>query len=325
MSFLDHLHSGQVLVLDGATGTELDRRGVDTSLPLWSARALIVAPDSVRQIHRDYLEAGADILTTNTFRTHRRTLTRAGIGARTRELTRLAVQLARDAIEQSGRAAYLAGSMSPLEDCYSPSLVPPDDELRAEHLEIAQDLAGAGCDLLLVETMNTIREAVIATEAAQSTGLPVCVSFVVGPNGRPPDTCPARYAAERCKGQIAAQVSAEPIRLLSGESIAAAVKALRELKPDAIMVNCVPLAYIEPALEELRAAWHGAIGLYANVGHADDAVGWTLTDDAQPEIYAQHARRWIEHGARIVGGCCGTSPAHIAAIRAHVDKDTRTT
>jgi S-methylmethionine-dependent homocysteine/selenocysteine methylase len=305
-----------MLVLDGALGTELERRGVNTSLPLWSARALIVAPEVVRQVHRDYLAAGADILTTNTFRTQRRTLTRAGLGARTRELTQLAVRLAREAIKQSGRAAYLTGSMSPLEDCYSPSLVPPDDALRAEHLEMAQNLAGAGCDLLLVETMNTIREAVIATSAAQATGLPVCVSVVVGLQGRPPDTCPARYAAERCEGQLAAPVSAaaEPVKLLSGESITAAVKALRELGPDAIMVNCTPLACIEPALEELRAAWPGPIGLYANVGHADDAP---------PQVYAQHARRWIEHGARIVGGCCGTSPAHIAAVRAQVDQETR--
>ena len=145
-SFLARLTAGRPLLLDGATGTELDRRGMDTSLPLWSARALIVAPNVVQQIHRDYLDAGTDILTTNTFRTHRRTLTRAGIGVRerTHELTQLAVQLARDAIEQSGRTAYVAGSMSPLEDCYSPQLVPPDDELRAEHLEMAQDLADAG-------------------------------------------------------------------------------------------------------------------------------------------------------------------------------------
>ncbi len=166
MSFLKRLQSGRVLILDGATGTELDRRGVDTSLPLWSARALIVAPEIVRQVHHDYLAAGADIITTNTFRTHRRTLTRAGVGARTRELTQLAVTLAREAIAHSGRTAYIAGSMSPLEDCYSPALVPSADELRAEHLEMARDLAEAGCDLLLVETMNSIREAVIAAECA---------------------------------------------------------------------------------------------------------------------------------------------------------------
>ncbi|MBI5567630.1 MAG: homocysteine S-methyltransferase family protein [Chloroflexi bacterium] len=309
MTFLSHLQSGRVLILDGATGTELDRRGVDTSLPLWSARALIVAPDIVRQVHRDYLDAGADIITTNTFRTHRRTLTRAGSGERTRELTQLAVQLAREAIDHGGRTAYIAGSLSPLEDCYSPTLVPLDDELRAEHLEMARDLADAGCDLLLVETMNTIREAVIAAEAATSTGLPVCVSFVVGPNGRPPD-----------QQTVDHEDAIAPMTLLSGETIAAAVNALTNVRPIAIMVNCVPLAYVDRAFDALRATQRGAIGLYANVGHADDASGWTLTDDVQPAAYARHARRWIKQGAAIVGGCCGTSPAHIAAIRKEVDK-----
>jgi S-methylmethionine-dependent homocysteine/selenocysteine methylase len=309
MSFLTHLQSGRVLVLDGATGTELDRRGVDTALPLWSARALIVAPEIVRQVHCDYLDVGADIITTNTFRTHRRTLMRAGIGERARELTQFAVQLAREAIDQSGRAAYSAGSMSPLEDCYSPALVSSDEELRVEHLEMAHDLAEAGCDLLLVETMNTIREAVIAAECATATGLPVCVSFVVGPQGRPPD-----------QHTVDHEDAAAPLMLLSGESIPAAVAALIDVKPAAIMVNCVPLAYADRACDELRAAQHGSIGLYANVGHVDNVFGWTLTDDVQPAAYAQHARRWIDQGAAIVGGCCGTSPAHIEAIRKHADK-----
>lgn len=304
--------AGQTLILDGATGTELDRRGVDTSLPLWSARALLVAPQVVRQVHRDYLDAGADIITTNTFRTHRRTLTRAGVGERARELTQLAVTLALEARRDSGRAAIIAGSMSPLEDCYSPALVPPDDELRAEHLEMARDLAAAGCDWLLIETMNTSREAVIAAQCAAATGLPFCVSFVVGPNGRPPD-----------QPTVEADDVAAPLRLLSGEPIASAVAAVSNLKPTAIMVNCVPLTYIERALSELRAASPSPIGLYANVGHADDTIGWTLTDDVQPAAYARHAQHWIEQGAAIIGGCCGTSPAHIAAIRQQLDKDTQ--
>ena len=154
---------------------------------MWSARALIEAPDVLHAIHADYIAAGADIITTNTFRTHRRTLARAGLGERTRELTQLAVQIAREAAQQADREVFVAGSMSPLEDCYSPQLVPPDDELWIEHAEMARDLAQAGCDVLLVETMNTIREAVIAARCAAATGLPVCVSFVVGLNGLPPD------------------------------------------------------------------------------------------------------------------------------------------
>ncbi len=289
-------------MLDGATGTELQRRGVDTSLPLWSARALLEAPEVLRAIHADYVGAGADIITTDTFRTHRRTLERAGFGSRTRELTQLAVQIAREVAAQTDRPMYVAGSMSPLEDCYSPQLVPPDEELHREHAEMARDLAEAGCDILLVETMNTIREAVVAAECARETDLPVCVSFVVGPNGLPPDQIdPVHPAAER-------------LLLLSGESIADAVRAVQPIEPAAILINCVPLAHIDRAFAELRAAHSGPIGLYANVGHVDDQVGWTLTDDVQPEAYARQARRWLAHGAKIVGGCCGTTPAHIAAL-----------
>jgi S-methylmethionine-dependent homocysteine/selenocysteine methylase len=302
--FLARLAAGRVLLLDGATGTELQRRGVDTSLPLWSARALLEAPDVLRAIHVDYAAAGADIITTNTFRTHRRTLARAGLGEHARALTVLAVKIAREAVQQADREIFVAGSMSPLEDCYSPRLVPPDGELWIEHAEIARDLAQAGCDLLLVETMNTIREAVIATRCAATTGLPVCVSFVAGLNGLPPDQVSELGAVE-----VLARVT-----LLSGESITEAVHAVQRWRPAAILINCVPLAYIDRAFDELRTAYHGPIGLYANVGHADDQVGWTLTDDVQPAAYAQHAQQWLQQGAAIIGGCCGTSPDHIAAL-----------
>jgi S-methylmethionine-dependent homocysteine/selenocysteine methylase len=303
--FLARLAAGRVLLLDGATGTELQRRGVDTSLPLWSARALLEAPDVLRAIHVDYAAAGADLLTTNTFRTHRRTLARAGRGERARELTALAVQIAREAARQADHEIFVAGSMSPLEDCYEPRRVPPDGELWIEHAEMAHDLAEAGCDLLLVETMNTIREAVIAARCAAATNLPVCVSFVAGPHGLPPD-----QADEATAEEAPARVT-----LLSGESIGAAVQAVQRLRPAAILINCAPLACIDRAFTELRAAHRGPIGLYANVGHADDKIGWALTDDVRPAAYAQHARYWVQQGAALIGGCCGTTPEHIAALK----------
>ncbi len=308
ISFLDRLSQNKPLLLDGATGTELNRRGVDTGLPLWSARALIENPAAVRSIHADYIAAGADVLTTNTFRTHRRTLdtcpTAWRSAGRARELTQLAVQLAREAIIRSGRSIFIAGSMSPLEDCYSPQLVPPDAELRVEHQEMARDLAEAGCDVLLIETMNTIREAVIATEAALVTGLPVCVSFVVGPGGRPPTDPNALHNHNN-----------EAMTLLSGESIEDAVNAVNHFNPNVILINCVPFNVIDRAFDLLGAASDRPIGLYANVGHMDAEVGWALTDDVRPEAYAHRAREWIDRGAKIVGGCCGTSPDHIAAIK----------
>src|SRR5512135_3189843 len=303
--FYIRLAAGRVLLLDGATGTELQRRGVDTGLPLWSARALLEAPDVLRAIHMDYAAAGADIITTDTFRTHRRTLTRAGLGERARALTLLAVKIAREAAQQADRKIFVAGSMSPLEDCYSPQLVPPDGELWIEHAEMARDLAQAGCDLLLVETMNTIREAVIAGRCAAATGLPVCVSFVAGLHGLPPDQV----------GESGMDEALAPLTLLSGESITEAVQAVQRLRPAVILINCVPLACIDRAFDELRAAHRGPIGLYANIGHADNQAGWTLTDDVQPAAYAQHARHWMQHGAAVIGGCCGTTPDHIAALK----------
>src|SRR5574342_1176370 len=112
MTFLGRLTTARPLLLDGATGTELNRRGVNTDLPLWSARALLEAPDVLGQIHLDYVRAGAELITANTFRTHRRSLARAGLGDEAERLTRLAVSLARDAVRaaQPGRACFVAGS-----------------------------------------------------------------------------------------------------------------------------------------------------------------------------------------------------------------------
>ncbi len=273
-------------LLDGALGTELTRRGCDTRLPLWSARALMDAPEIVRRIHADYAEAGAEVLTANTFRTNTRALARAGFPDQVGALTRMAVELARAGA--AGRAR-VAGSIAPVEDCYSPERVPDDDALTREHTELAVALAGAGCDLILVETMNTVREAAIAAAAAARTGLPIWVSFTLGGDDR----------------------------LLSGKTLAEAVRAIRPLSPEAFLVNCIPVAQVTSALRALRSAVGESdirIGAYANVGHVDDEVGWTLTDAVSPSAYVAAARGWLASGATLVGGCCGTTPAHSAAL-----------
>src|SRR3990170_4956784 len=130
MSFLKRITERRPILLDGATGSELGRRAVDIDLPLWSARALIEAPDVLAQIHADYLRAGAEIITANTFRTHRRSLERGGLGHRALELTQYAVDIARAAVREAshrGNGLFVAGSLAPLEDCYSPHLVPPPE------------------------------------------------------------------------------------------------------------------------------------------------------------------------------------------------------
>ena len=285
MTLVECLQDPRPLLLDGATGTELNRRGVDTGLPLWSAKALLDAPDVVRQIHRDYVAAGAEVVTANTFRTYRRTLTHAGLGERAAELTALAVQIAREAADCK---AWVVGSQPPLEDCYSPQLCPDDVALAEEYAEMAANLANAGVDAILAETHNTIREAVAATRAAMATGLPVLVSFVCGNDGR----------------------------LLSGESLSDAVRAVVPFHPVAILVNCVPAEIVVPLLREIQQAAPGVPrGAYANVGRPDPVQGWVNTDAQEPDRYAEFAEQWLAAGAKIIGGCCGTTPAHIRRIR----------
>lgn len=301
MTFLERVAQPRPILLDGATGTELSRRAVDVGLPLWSANALLTAPHVLSQVHADYLRAGAEVITANTFRTHRRSLSKNGLGAQAQALTQQAVELARGAARSCangrgnglGRECFVAGSMAPLEDCYQPALVPPQAECEQEHAEMAHNLAAAGVDLLLVETMNTIREAVAATQAAVSTGLPVLTSFVCRDDGR----------------------------LFSGEAVRPAVEAVVPLGVTGVCINCTPSTIIHKPFAELRAAVrsfsdrHLLIGLYANIGKTDDIAGWDNTADVSPLEYARLAAKWLEQGAHLIGGCCGTTPAHIAALR----------
>jgi S-methylmethionine-dependent homocysteine/selenocysteine methylase len=284
--FAARLAAGPRLLLDGALGTELERRGVACRLPLWSAHALLEAPALVEAIHREYAQAGADILTSNTFRTQRRTLARAGLGGRAAELCRTAVELARAGA--GDRAVFVAGSAPPLEDCYRPDLVPDDATCEREHREHAENLARAGVDLIAVETMNSVREARRAAAAARATGLPFFVSFV----------CDDRAC------------------LLSGEPLAAAVAALRGSGTSAVGVNCAPPETIDACLAALVAARTPAdpvLCIYPNLG-APRADGSSRTHDCTPAELAARAAAWIRAGVRILGGCCGTRPEHVAAL-----------
>jgi S-methylmethionine-dependent homocysteine/selenocysteine methylase len=273
------------LLLDGATGTELERRGVRSDLPLWSSWALLEAPGTLRAVHADYLRAGAEALTAATFRTHARSLAAAGLAHRAGELTALAVRLARDAGAEAQRAAFVLGSAAPLEDCYHPERVPDDAALAREHAAHARHLVAAGVDAILVETINALREGVAAARAAREAGAEVLVSFV----------CDAHA------------------RLLSGEPLAEALDAVAALAPLAVGVNCLPPDAVAACLEPLRRSGRPFL-VYANLG-APGAPLPADPGDASPEAYAAHALRWARAGAACIGGCCGTTPAHLAAVQ----------
>jgi S-methylmethionine-dependent homocysteine/selenocysteine methylase len=296
MTRLDDLLSARrPVLLDGAVGTELARRGISTALPLWSAHAL--ADDRglriLTAIHSDYARAGARILVTNTFRTTLRALGRAGLEeADWRRFNRRAVDAARAGAAAAAPAACLvAGGIAPLEDCYRPDLVPPEAICLEEHRRQADRLAGLGVDLIMIETMNRAAEAEAALRAACDTGLEVLLSL-----------CPR-----------------PPAHLLSGEPLEEVVPRLRAAGGPALrglLLNCAAPEALE-SIHPRFAALAGDLphGLYAHLGEPDPVVGWRLPGRHDPEAYGRWMRARVRQGARLIGGCCGTTPDHIAALR----------
>jgi S-methylmethionine-dependent homocysteine/selenocysteine methylase len=263
-------------VLDGPMGTELVRRGVPTPAPGWSAHALQTAPGVVEAIHRDYVARGAAVHTANTFRTHRRML-----GVRWEELARRAVRIARGSIPSGHR---VAGSLGPLEDCYRPDLS-PGSASRSEHRELARALVDEGLDLLLCETFPSAVEAIVAVEEAVRTGAETWVGLTAGPDG--------------------SLMTPEQMRGVGAACVAAGARV--------VMVNCTAAARTLPFV--VRLAELGVpFGAYANAGPKDDAVGWGSDGRSGSRAYAALARLWLDAGATVVGGCCGTGPDHIAEL-----------
>ena len=285
---LPDLHD--VRLLDGATGTELDRRGVDIGLPLWSARAITEAPDVLLDVHRAYLEAGAQAITTNTFRTHERSLAKGGIGGRGEELTRRAVSIAMAARDEANPAAIVLGSVAPLEDCYRPERAPAADICHTEHSRIIGHLVDAGVDLILLETMCGAHESKAAIDAATAHAPDAwAISFCLRSTGPPGVLLDGTAAADLAPSLTAARF---------------------------VGVNCVAAPQLAEQIACLRAFLpeRTPIAAYGNVGYADEQGGWVSTDAIEPRRYAQYAMDWIDAGATLVGGCCGTSPETIRAI-----------
>ena len=183
----------------------------------------------------------------------------------------------------------MAGSLSPLEDCYRPDLAPEESILLAEQGEQANALARAGVDLILAETHNSVRELSAAIRAAAETGLPVVASLVTDGKGR----------------------------LLSGEGLDEAARAIARLAPDVIGINCVPAARLSGDLALVAQALPGwPLGASGNLGPPSDAEQTRFAEDVEPVAFAALARGWVSLGARLIGSCCGTTSAHTAALRA---------
>jgi S-methylmethionine-dependent homocysteine/selenocysteine methylase len=297
------LDTDRVILLDGSMGRELRRRGVETRNTIWSATALLVAPQEVLNVHLDNIAAGADIITTNTYGIIRQELVREGLESEFEALNVLACELALQSREQSSKHVLIAGSLPPLRGSYRPDRVGEFDEIEPLYEEQARILA-EHVDLIICETMSSAAEALAAATAACKTGKAVWVSWNLH---------------DRSMGV-----------LRSGETITQAYDVIKHLPVSGFLCNCCPPESISAGMLELASLGAKYFGGYANP-FVPIAVEWMLDgqgeddgviidrEDLSTESYAENARDWLEKGATVIGGCCGTSPDYIAELKALIE------
>lgn len=287
-----------VLLLDGGMGQELISRGM-ADTPLWSGQALIDDPDLVRSVHRDYVAAGARVITTNSYALGSHRLDRLGLGDRVVELNDLAGRLAREVADDAatnGIAVRVAGSLPPYRGSYQPDAVADHETLLAEYAHQAAALA-PHIDVFLAETMSTIEEGQAATRAARPFGKPVWVAWTM--------------------------TGAEGVHIASGEPIRDAVAATTA---DAYLLNCSDPEQITHGLRALLAATDAPVGAYANGFKAIPADWDVMRGDSLPEAradltpkrYVEFLAQWESMGVAIIGGCCEVGPTHISAMADHL-------
>jgi S-methylmethionine-dependent homocysteine/selenocysteine methylase len=277
-------------------GQELINRNASGQGVLWSAKALFDAPEAVQAVHEDYIRAGADVITTNSYACIRNNFEPEGLAGHLGEMNRLAADLAHRARDNCGKDVLIAGSMGPQRGSYRPDLVGSFDETRELYSEQAAFLAPY-VDFFICETLSCLLEARAAASAALSTGKPVWLSWSIQDDGSS--------------------------KLRSGESIHDAWRDIAELGVDAILLNCSPPEAIGEVLPGLVSISDVPVGAYANAFtpipekwdfHGDESIPPSRVD-VTPQAYASHAANWVASGARIVGGCCEVGPAHISELR----------
>lgn len=292
-----------VIVLDGGMGKHLERSGAPFRQPEWSALALLEDPDSVRRAHLDFIDAGADVIITNTYGVVPFHLGDDRFTARGRGLADLAGRLAREAADAAGpdRQVRVAGSLPPLFGSYEPSLFRPAEAPPIYDMLVAAQAPYV--DLWIGETVSSIAEAeaIIAAVDRHDAGAELWMAFTV------PDDPPG-----------------DEVALRSGETVADAVAAV-EHRAAAILFNCSPPEAIGVALghvhDALAANPRGIrVGGYANAfvakaeGYSANEVILSRRHDLTPANYRDICADWIAGGATIIGGCCQMFPEHIEAL-----------
>ena len=301
-SIESRLAKNDVLLIDGGIGTEIERRGVRMDTDAWCGVANKTYPDVIRRVHEDYIRAGAEVITANTFATARHVLEAAGLADEVQVLNNTAVNLAREARDSvAEHPVWIAGSMSST-PAFRESGLPDDQQAASNYREQAGLLAEAGVDLIIAEMMSHTKNASLVVNAALETGLPVWAGFSAEVNRESGEVLP--WGVTRSK--------TPPGDL--GEAIET-VMGLGDVRIMGIMHT--KLSDFDAALSYLRQRWPGPTMAYAESG-LWESPSWRFVGVVSPEDYAQAALRWVTAGVCIVGGCCGIGPEHIRELRRHL-------
>lgn len=280
-------HQGSPIIMDGATGTELEKRGVPMDGVLWNALATASHPEVLQAIHRDYLAAGAQIIIANTFSSSRFMLAHGQEEGRFESLNRSAVRVAQAARREHGSPCWVAGGISSNTLHRSP---PPLATMRRDFFDQAALYADEGVDLIALEMMQEADATQAAMEAVADTGLPAWVGFSV---------------------KVAADGAVWNLR---GDTLFSAI--LQDLDLSAVQAVGIMHSlteHVQPALDVLRLHWRGPMYVYA---HSGDFImpNWQFSDIISPPDYARVAAAWVGSGVAAVGGCCGLGPEHISQL-----------
>src|SRR5882724_11027315 len=315
-SLKSRLNGGEVVILDGAVGTQLQKMGVPIDSQAWAATALQSHPYTVRHMHESYIRAGVDIITVNSYSAARHNLMPIGLGDLTRELNLRSVVLAEEARDRSARdrPVWIAGAVSNYGLRTGVETTPAGVSFFADRVEWteaaskanlreqAEILAESGVDLLLVESTGGTTHRRWVLEACLATGLPVWVGF-------------------KCH-QDAAGGTAK-VGYHSDEPLAAGFEQVMALGGSVVTIFHSSIAATDAALPLIRSRWQGPLGIYPEAERRDyiathkDA---SEPDHVSPEAFVAKAKAWVSQGVQIIGGCCGIELEHIRPLREALPK-----
>ncbi|NPV10829.1 MAG: homocysteine S-methyltransferase family protein [Ignavibacteria bacterium] len=283
------LNLNKPLVLDGPMGTLLIERGVNLGSKLWSALALINNPEEVKKIHNEYIQSGADIITTNTFRTNPYAVKLSGTNYSSQELVRKAVQLAKESINAANKKILIAGSNAPADDCYLTKRIMSKDEQIENHYLHIQYLIEAGVDFILNETFGDKEEIEIVCSICKEFHFPFAVSVLIN----------------------------SELKTFFGQNLLETIEMIFNYEPNFISLNCSRPEFILQALEILNE--FKPFGVYPNLGSIESFQSGKLVRDFTDSQLNDFVKKLIDNGVRVIGVCCGGNPNDIKLIRKIVD------